>query len=197
MAEGQHLQYNQILYHLGSLQTGEQLDCTSFPTWVRVLNPTQNWGVSLTSLEVWHQEEPSEHLALKATGAWVQEFYRTRGNRDSPLGGCTQSFLCTGALGRTYLWVLEDLLERWRLALAHSAGKDTGGRNLREYPLAWTLPKVAILAWRPSPTYLTARKLQCWDTSGQTTNGMGTQPNSSADRLPEAILIPQPPLNSL
>ena len=101
------------------------------------------------------------------------------------------------SLGRTYLWVLEDLLERWRLALAHSAGKDTGGRNLREYPLAWTLPKVAILAWRPSPTYLTARKLQCWDTSGQTTNGMGTQPNSSADRLPEAILIPQPPLNSL
>ena len=28
------------------------------------------------------------------------------------------------SLGQNYLWVLEDLLGRWRSALAHSRGKD-------------------------------------------------------------------------
>ena len=44
----------------------------------------------------------------------------------------------------------------------------------------------------PHPT---ACRLQCWDTSGQTTNWVGTQPHPSADRLPKVVLIPQLPLH--
>ena len=39
----------------------------------------------------------------------------------------------------------------------------------------------------------TACRLQCWDTSGQTTNRVETQPHSSTERLPQVILSPQPP----
>ena len=35
--------------------------------------------------------------------------------------------------------------------------------------------------------------LQCWNTSGQTTKRVGTQPHPSADRLPKVILSPQLP----
>ena len=38
-----------------------------------------------------------------------------------------------------------------------------------------------------------ACRLQCWDTSDQTTNRVETQPHSSTDRLPQVILNPQPP----
>ena len=52
--------------------------------------------VRLPSLGVWHQEEePPEHLALKANEALSQELHRTGGNRDSTLGGCTQGHVHT------------------------------------------------------------------------------------------------------
>ena len=43
--------------------------------------------------------------------------------------------------------------------------------------------------------HLTACRLKCWDTSGQTTNRVGTQPHPLADRLPKVILSAQMPLN--
>ena len=123
MVEGQHLQYNQIPYHLGSPQTGEQLDCRSFPTWVRVLSPTQNWGVSLASLEVWHQEEePPEFSALKANGAWLQELNRTEGKRDSTLGGHTQGLMCTRTQGKS-----SDFIGAWARPTCWSGKVFLGG----------------------------------------------------------------------
>ena len=68
--------------------------------------------------------------------------------------------------------------------------------------------------WRPQPIFIsmtsprghhfgtetwphpTACRLQCWDTSGQTSNRAGTQPHPSADRLSEVLLTPQPPINT-
>ena len=44
--------------------------------------------------------------------------------------------------------------------------------------------------------YPTACRLQCWNTSGQTTSRIGTQPHTSADRLPKAVLISKPPLDT-
>ena len=72
---------------------------------------------------VWHREEkPPEHLALKASGVWLQEFHRTGGKRNSTLGGHTQGLVHTSAqgkkqwphrsLGQTYLLVLKSLLGR-------------------------------------------------------------------------------------
>ena len=46
----------------------------------------------------------------------------------------------------------------------------------------------------PHPT---ACSLQCWDTSGQTTNRVGTQPHPSTNKLPKVVLNPQLPLNTL
>ena len=45
----------------------------------------------------------------------------------------------------------------------------------------------------PHPT---ACRLQCWDASVQSTKKVGTQPNSSVDRLPEVILSLELPLNT-
>ena len=49
------------------------------------------------------EEEPPEHLALKASIAQVQELHRTRRNRHSTLGGGTQGFMCTGTHGKAMI----------------------------------------------------------------------------------------------
>ena len=50
---------------------------------------------------IWHWEkEPLEHLALKASGACVQELHRTGGNGDPILKRCTQTFTCTESQGK-------------------------------------------------------------------------------------------------
>ena len=69
------------------------------------------------------EEEPPENLALKAGRVWLQEFYRTGWNRNSTLEGCIQGLMHTRTqgkkqwphkrLGKTYLLVLENLLQRW------------------------------------------------------------------------------------
>ena len=52
-------------------------------------------------LGIWHWEkEPLEHLALKASGACVQELHRTGGNRDPILKRRTQTFTCTESQGK-------------------------------------------------------------------------------------------------
>ena len=124
-----------------------------------------------------------------------QKLYRPGGNRDSTLGGHTQVFRTKQwlhkYLSQAYLWVLEGFLGRKGLAVTLCGGKDTGGRGPREYSSVWALPEVTILAPRP-PIQQPAGSFQCWDASGQTTNRLGTQPNPSADRLPEVILSSQP-----
>ena len=47
------------------------------------------------------EKEPLEHLALKASGACVQELHRTGGDRDSILKRHTQNFTCTGSQDKT------------------------------------------------------------------------------------------------
>ena len=37
--------------------------------------------IRVTSLGVWHGEEPPEHLALKASGVSLQEFHKMKGNK--------------------------------------------------------------------------------------------------------------------
>ena len=78
-------------------------------------------------LGVWYWEEGlSEHLALKATRAYAQEFHRTGENGDSTIGGYTQVYVYPRAkqrfrknLGQTCLKILEDLLGRQGKAVTH------------------------------------------------------------------------------
>ena len=44
--------------------------------------------------------------------------------------------------------------------------------------------------------YPTTYRLQCWEAPGQTAIRIGTRPHSSADRVLEAILNSQPPMNT-
>ena len=46
------------------------------------------------------EKEPLEHLALKASGACVQELHGTGGNGDPILNRCIQIFMCTGSQGK-------------------------------------------------------------------------------------------------
>ena len=107
------------------------------------------------NLGVWKREEEFlENQTLKASGIWLQDFNRTGGNRDSTLGGHTQSSVRTGTqrkeqwpqgrLNQTYLLVLEGLLQRLAVAVAHHRDKDTGSRSCGKYSLAWALPESAI-----------------------------------------------------
>ena len=76
----------------------------------------------------------------------MQDFDRTGGNRDSTLGGNTQSsvyirtqregVMTARRLNQTYVLVLEGLLQRWGAAVAHRRDKDTGSRSCEKYSLA-------------------------------------------------------------
>ena len=80
----------------------------------------------------------------------MQDFGRTGGNRDSTLGGHTQSSACIGTQGKeqspqgrlnqTYLLVLEDLLQRrggaGEVAVAHHGDKDSGSISSGTHSLA-------------------------------------------------------------
>ena len=46
------------------------------------------------------EKETLEHLALKASGACVQELHGTGGNGDPILKRCTQTFTTTGSQGK-------------------------------------------------------------------------------------------------
>ena len=57
--------------------------------------------VRLLNLGVWQREEEFlENQTLKASGNWLKDFGRTGGNRDSTLGGHTQSSVHIGTQGK-------------------------------------------------------------------------------------------------
>ena len=127
---------------------------------------------------------------LKPSRIWLQDSDRTGGNRNSTLGGHTQSSVHIGTQGKeqwpqgrlnqTYLLVLEGLGQRLGVAVAHRGDKDTDSRSSGKYFLAWAFPESSI-----SPTKEQGR-LQCWVTSGQTTNREGTQPHPSPEKIGRA-----------
>ena len=57
--------------------------------------------IRLSRVGIWHREkEPLAHLALKASGACVQELHWTGGNGDPILKRHTQTFTCTESQGK-------------------------------------------------------------------------------------------------
>ena len=149
--------------------------------------------VRLPNLGIWQREkELLENQTLKASGIWLQDFDRNGGNKDSTLGGHTQSSVCIGTQGKeqwphrrlnqTYLLVLKGLLQRWGVAVCHHKDRDTGSRSSGSTP--WHEPSQSPpLAPPKSPG-----RLQCWVASGQTTNRERTQPHPSADKRIKVLL---------
>ena len=68
------------------------------------------------------------------------------------------------------------------VAVSHREDKDTGSRSSGKDTLVWALPESSI-----SPTKEPG-SLQCWVTSGQTTNTDGTQPHPSEDKKIKVLL---------
>ena len=56
----------------------------------------------------------------------------------------------------------------------------------------WSKSHFGTKTW----SHPTACRFQCWNASGQTTNKIGTQPDSTADRLPKVLMSSQPPQNT-
>ena len=151
--------------------------------------------VRLLTLGVQQQEEEFlENQTLKTSGIWLQGFHRTGRNRGSTLGGHTQSSVCIGTQGKdqwphrrlnkTYLLVLEGLLQRWGGALLCLAMRT---RTLEAEVLGsipWRVPSQRLpLAPPKSPG-----RLQCWVTSGQTTSREGTKPHPSTVKCIKVLL---------
>ena len=84
----------------------------------------------------------------------MQDFDSAGGNRDSTLGGHTQSSVCIRTQGEEAVIPQEtepDLpasvggsLQRQGMAVPHRGDKDTGSRNSGKFPLASALPESAI-----------------------------------------------------
>ena len=157
MIEGVHLWYNQIPYTLDGWPI----------SWRKLYyrnSPIKEW-------EFWtpcpaHQpgsmhweEEPLEHLVLKASRTWSwysiglgetlcswRAHTRTHAYQDP---GKKQWFY--RSLGHAYLLTLEGILGKG-LDVAHSGDTDTGGRDIRENSLVWILLEADILAPRTSST---------------------------------------------
>ena len=109
------------------------------------------WGSNIGKRSIW---------LLKASGAWEQEFHRTRGT-ETPL--LEDAHKVSWALGtRAKQWLREHLeqslpdglggvfLGKQESAAVHCRGKDTGGRGPGHIVSA--LLQVAVLAPRPGPT---------------------------------------------
>ena len=138
------------------------------------------------------EEEFLENQTLKASEIWLQDFGRTGGNTDSTLGGHTKSSVHIGTQGKqqwphrkmnqTYLLVLEGLPQRQGTAVAHQGTRTLAAEVLGS--TAWHEPSQSSpLAPPKSPG-----SLQCWVTSGQTTNREGTQPHPSAVKRIKVLL---------
>ena len=143
-------------------------------------------------------------MASTVRQASLWELHRTGGNRLHSWRAHTQDFMYTRTQDKIatpsehgYLWNLAGFLGRSRSTVAHCGDKDIGGRGLREYSSSGVFWEVIIVAARPSLTYTTACRLQCWDASGQPTNKGGTQPQASAERLPKVVQRSRPPLTIL
>ena len=148
---------------------------------------------------IWHWEkEPPEHLALKTSGACVQELHRTWGNGDPILKRHTQMFTCTGSQGKAKSpWESGSKLTTVLGGPPGKTGecgmlwgKDIGSkapRNIQQHAFHWRCP-----FWENQAPLVS----QCWEAPGQTTIQVGSQPCPSVNRLPKDPSGTQPPLIS-
>ena len=195
---GALLWYNQIPYPPGGQPTNCKIIILQRFSHRSERSETHVRLPSLGGGGVWHQEEePPEHLALKVSGAWVGAPQDWGKQTEIPLLEGVHKLSC--ALGpRAKQWLHKSLGQTYLGVLGGSpceAGVGCG--SLRGHGHWWQRPQ-GILITVSSPRghhfgtktwpYPTACRLQCWDTSGQTTNMVGTQLHPSSNRLPKVVL---------
>ena len=136
---------------MGDSQIGEQLYHRSPPTGVNVLSPISGfptWGSG-------HRRRNSQRIRLWRLARFDCRTSTGLGETETPLLEGTHKAVCASGLrgkeqwphrrlNQTYLLVLEGLLPRQGVAVAHCRDKDTGSRSSGKYSLAWALLESAI-----------------------------------------------------
>ena len=156
---------------------------------MKVLSPTSGfptWGSS-------NRRRNSQRIRLWRLVGFDCRTSTGLGETETPLSEGTHKAECaSGPRGKeqwphrrlyhTYLLMLEGVLQREGVAVAHCEDKDTVSRSSGKYSLVWALPESAISSTKEQG------RLQCWLASGQTTNREGTQPHPSADKWIKVLL---------
>ena len=141
--------HNKIKSHnhwVGDSQTGEHLYHRSPHTGGKVLSPTlgfPTWGSS-------NRRRNSQRIRLSRLLGFDCRTLTGLEEKETPLLDGTHKVVCASGprgkeqwphrrLNQSYLLVLEGLLQRWGMAVAHRGDKDTGSRSSRKYSLAWAL----------------------------------------------------------
>ena len=136
---------------VGDSHTGEHLYHRSSPTGVKVLGPTSHfptWGSS-------NGKRNSQRIRLWRLVGFDCTTSTELGETETPLLEGTHKLVCASGprgkeqwphrrLNQIYLLVLEGLLQRQGMSVAHREDKDTGSKSSGKYSLAWTLPESAI-----------------------------------------------------
>ena len=136
---------------VGGSQTGEHLYHRSPPTGVKVLSPTSafpTWGSG-------NGRRNPQRIRLWKLVGFDCRTSTGLGETETALLEGTHKVLCVPGprgkeqwahrrLNQTFLLVLEGLLQRRGVAVAHRGDKDTGSRSSGKYSLAWALQESTI-----------------------------------------------------
>ena len=121
------------------------------PTGVKVLSPTSDFP----TWESGNGRRNSQRIRLWRLARFDCKTLTRLGETETPVFEGTHKVVCASGprgkeqwphrrLNQTYLLVLEGLLKRRGIAVAHHGDKDTGSRSSGEYSLAWALPVSSI-----------------------------------------------------
>ena len=148
---GAQSQQNQIPYPRGAWPTNWK---TVTPQKFSYRSESPEPHVRLPSLEVQQQEEEPQRIWLWRPAGFDHRNSTGLGKAETPLLEGWHKIVCAPEprgkkqwphkrLGPNYLLVIEGLLQRCGVAVAHCGDKDTGSRSV-EYSLVWALPEAAI-----------------------------------------------------
>ena len=195
------LWYNQITYPPGGWTTNWKTVSQKFSH----RSEDSEAHIRLTSLGIWHQEEePSEHLALKVSGASSQKHHRTGGSKQHSQrahkishrpGPRAKSSDFTGERARY------TCLSR---RVSWGVGYDCGSLPGQEH---WWKKYWRVLTGVSCPRgchcdaktwpHPIALRLQCWDASGQTINRVVHTPEEQDPAPLTSGQAPIPPISQL
>ena len=168
--------HNKIKSHnrvVGDSQTGEQLYTEVHPPEWRFWAPHQ-------ASQPGDGRRNSQRIRLWRLAGFDCRTSTGLGETETPLLEGTPKVVCVPGpkgkeqwphrkLNQTHLLVLEGLLQRQGMAVAHGRDRDTGSRSSGKYSLVWALPESAIspttepvasTAWLPQTKQPTGRELK-------------------------------------
>ena len=124
----------------------------------------------------------------------MQDFHKNGGKRDSTRGGQTQSLVRTSTQGKGPV-TPEETEPNLPPSVGGTPAEAGGGYGSPQGQGHWQQQFWEVITSKSPPMcchypYHTARRLQCWVASGQTTNWKRTQTHPPAHKQTEVLLSP-------